>query len=133
MYFVYRTAAISTSPGSRSRDFMAGRLHNLAGNHRHVGDFADHITTVFTDVRIKRFLEMRGADAGAAEMMLAQSAFWVGLLYDDAALTAAEALLPARWEDAVDAARRGAPARAGRAVAWRHTARIGRPGACGRN
>jgi len=57
---------------------------------------------VFTDVRLKRFLEMRGADAGSAEMMLAQSAFWVGLMYDDAALAAAEALLRgAGWQDAV--------------------------------
>ncbi len=47
----------------------------------------------FTDVRLKRFLEMRGADAGSAEMMVAQSALWVGLLYDDAALSAAESLL----------------------------------------
>jgi glutamate--cysteine ligase len=51
------------------------------------------MTTVFTDVRVKRFLEMRGADAGRADMMLAQSALWVGLLYDEAALTAAEALV----------------------------------------
>ena len=58
-----------------------------------MGDFADHMTTVFTDVRLKRFLEMRGADAGSAEMMVAQSALWVGLLYDDAALAAAEALV----------------------------------------
>jgi glutamate--cysteine ligase len=55
-----------------------------------MGDFADHLTTIFTDVRLKRFLEMRGADAGSPAMMLAFSAFWVGLLYDDAALTAAE-------------------------------------------
>ena len=51
------------------------------------------MTTCFTDVRLKRFLEMRGADAGSAAMMVAQSALWVGLLYDDAALTAAETLL----------------------------------------
>ena len=58
-----------------------------------LGDFADHVTTVFTDVRLKRFLEMRGADAGSPAMMLAQSALWVGLLYDEAALAAAEALV----------------------------------------
>ena len=72
---------------------MNGRLHNLAGVTPTIGDFADHMTTVFTDVRVKRFLEMRGADAGRADMMVAQSALWVGLLYDEAALTAAEALL----------------------------------------
>jgi glutamate--cysteine ligase len=60
------------------------------------------MTTVFTDARLKRFLEMRGADAGTPEMMLAQSAFWVGLLYDDAALAAAESLLRgASWADFV--------------------------------
>jgi glutamate--cysteine ligase len=58
-----------------------------------MGDFADHLTTIFTDVRLKRFLEMRGADAGSPAMMLAQSAFWVGLLYDDSALDAALTLL----------------------------------------
>ena len=61
-----------------------------------MGDFADHLTTVFPDVRLKRFLEMRGADAGSPEMMLAQSALWVGLLADEGALDAAEALLR-RW------------------------------------
>jgi glutamate--cysteine ligase len=96
---------------------MAGRLHNVAGTVATVGDFADHVTTVFTDVRIKRFLEMRGADAGRADMMVAQSAFWVGLLYDEAALTAAESLLrEATWEDAV--ALRATVPRNGLAAPW---------------
>ena len=112
--------------GASFREFMDGRLHNVAGAVATVGDFADHVTTVFTDVRIKRFLEMRGADAGRADMMVAQSAFWVGLLYDDAALAAAEALLRgAGWEDAV--ALRAAVPREGlaAAVARRHPARPG--------
>ena len=118
MYFVYRDGAYIDVAGASFRDFMAGRLHNLAGTVATVGDFADHITTVFTDVRIKRFLEMRGADAGRADMMVAQSAFWVGLLYDEAALTAAEALLrEATWEDAV--ALRAAVPREGLAATWR--------------
>jgi glutamate--cysteine ligase len=118
MYFVYRNNSYIDVAGSSFRDFMAGRLHNVAGAVATVGDFADHLTTVFTDVRIKRFLEMRGSDAGSAEMMVAQSAFWVGLLYDDAALTAAEALLrDATWEDAV--ALRAAVPREGLAAAWR--------------
>jgi glutamate--cysteine ligase len=88
---------------------MAGRVPALAGETATLGDFADHITTAFTDVRLKRFLEMRGADAGRADMMLAQSALWVGLLYNDAALASAEALLRgAGWEDAV-AARTAVP------------------------
>ena len=93
-----------------------------------MGDFADHMTTVFTDVRLKQFLEMRGADAGRPEMMLAQSALWVGLLYDDAALAAAEALLRgAGWQDAVAHARsRAAPGPGGEAaLAGRRPARPG--------
>jgi glutamate--cysteine ligase len=72
---------------------MDGRLPQAEGHTATVGDFADHMTTVFTDVRLKRFLEMRGADAGSPAMMLAQSALWVGLLYDESALTAAEAIV----------------------------------------
>lgn len=102
MYFVYRDGRYIDVAGSRFRDFMQGRLPTLAGTTATVGDFADHMTTVFTDVRLKRFLEMRGADAGSAAMMVAQSAFWVGLLYDDAALAAAEAALRGTgWHDAV--------------------------------
>lgn len=117
MYFVYRNGSYIDVAGSSFQDFMAGRLHNLTGDVATVGDFADHLTTVFTDVRVKRFLEMRGADAGSAEMMVAQSAFWVGLLYDDAALTAAEALLRgAGWHEAVTT--RAAVPRDGLAVPW---------------
>ncbi len=102
MYFVYRDGRYIDVAGRSFRDFMNGKLHNETGTEPTIGDFADHLTTVFTDVRIKRFLEMRGADAGRPDMMLAQSALWVGLLYDDAALTAAEALLRgAGWEDAL--------------------------------
>jgi glutamate--cysteine ligase len=93
MYFVYRDGNYIDVAGQSFRAFMNGQLHNLAGTVPTIGDFADHVTTAFTDVRLKRFLEMRGADAGSAEMMVAQSALWVGLLYDDAALSAAESLL----------------------------------------
>jgi glutamate--cysteine ligase len=118
MYFVYRNSEYIDVAGASFRDYMAGRLHNVAGAVATVGDFADHITTVFTDVRIKRFLEMRGADAGRLDMMVAQSAFWVGLLYDEAALSAAEALLRgAGWEDAVTL--RSAVPREGLDSAWR--------------
>jgi glutamate--cysteine ligase len=118
MYFIYRNGNYIDVAGASFRNYMAGRLHNLAGEVATVGDFADHITTVFTDVRVKRFLEMRGADAGRADMMVAQSAFWVGLLYDEAALSAAEELLRgAGWEDAV--ALRAAVPREGLAAPWR--------------
>ncbi len=118
MYFVYRDGRYIDAAGASFRDFMQGRLSALPGEVATVGDFADHFTTVFTDVRLKRFLEMRGADAGRPEMMVAQSALWVGLLYDDAALSAAEALLRgAGWEDAV--ALRAAVPRLGMSAQWR--------------
>jgi glutamate--cysteine ligase len=93
MYFVYRNDDYVDVAGESFRAFMQGRLPALPGEVATVGDFADHMTTVFTDVRLKRFLEMRGADAGSPAMMAAQSALWVGLLYDDAALAAAYALV----------------------------------------
>src|SRR6202041_63174 len=99
-------------------DFMNGKVPALAGITATIGDFADHMTTVFPDVRLKRFLEMRGADAGRADMMVAQSALWVGLLYDDAALAAAEALVRGLgWDDA--AALRSAVPRRGLATPFR--------------
>jgi glutamate--cysteine ligase len=118
MYFLYRNSAYTDVAGQSFTDFMAGRIPALAGETATLGDFADHLTTAFTDVRLKRFLEMRGADAGRADMMLAQSALWVGLLYDDAALAAAEALLRgAGWEDAIAA--RAAVPRQGLEAPWR--------------
>ena len=92
MYFVYRDGYIDVA-GRSFRQFLDGQLGNTDVGEATVGDFADHMTTVFTDVRVKRFLEMRGADAGSLEMMVAQSALWVGLLYDEAALEAAAALV----------------------------------------
>ena len=102
MYFVYRDGRYIDVAGASFRDFMDGKVPALAGMTPTIGDFADHMTTAFTDVRVKQFLEMRGADAGRPDMMVAQSALWVGLLYDDAALAAAEALVRGmEWEDAV--------------------------------
>jgi glutamate--cysteine ligase len=119
MYFVYRDGGYIDVAGARFTDFMAGRLPNLGGAVATVGDFADHMTTAFTDVRLKRFLEMRGADAGSPAMMLAQSALWVGLLYDDAALAAAGSLLRgAGWRDV--AATRAAVPRQGLDAPWRN-------------
>jgi glutamate--cysteine ligase len=118
MYFVYRDGGYIDVAGQSFAAYMAGRVPALAGVTATLGDFADHVTTAFTDVRLKRFLEMRGADAGRADMMLAQSALWVGLLYDDAALSAAEALLRgAGWRDAIAA--RAAVPRQGLAAPWR--------------
>jgi glutamate--cysteine ligase len=118
MYFVYRDGSYIDVAGQSFRAFMNGRLHNLSGTVPTVGDFADHVTTVFTDVRLKRYLETRAADAGSAEMMVAQSALWVGLLYDDAALTAAEMLLQGMRRDDALALRAAVPSQ-GLKVAFR--------------
>ncbi len=92
MYFVMRDGKYIDAAGASFRAFMDGRLPNLPGERATMGDFADHVTTAFTDVRLKRFLEMRGSDVGSAAMIVAQPALWVGLLYDDAAQKAARAL-----------------------------------------
>jgi glutamate--cysteine ligase len=103
MYFVMRDGAYIDLSGQSFRRFLEGGLdHPDAARFRRatLGDFADHMTTVFTDVRLKRFLEMRGSDAGSQEMMVAQSALWVGLLYDESALAAAVALISRhQWTD----------------------------------
>ena len=102
MYFVARDGRLIDVAGASFRDYMAGRVPALAGLTPTVGDFADHITTTFPEVRLKTFLEMRGADAGRPDMMLAQSAFWVGMLYDAAALEAAVNLCSQyQWQDLV--------------------------------
>jgi len=93
MYFVYRGRYIDVA-GERFPDFMEGRLGGeLTGHYATMGDFADHVTTAFTEVRVKRYLEMRGADSGDPAMLMALPAFWVGLLYDDAAQKAAYSLI----------------------------------------
>jgi glutamate--cysteine ligase len=93
MYFVARNGRLIDVAGASFRDYLAGRVEALAGLTPTISDFTDHITTVFPEVRLKTFLEMRGADAGTPAMMLAQSALWVGLLYDEAALSAAHDLV----------------------------------------
>jgi glutamate--cysteine ligase len=120
MYFVHRDGRYIDVAGRSFRAFMNGDVPELAGVTATVGDFADHLTTVFTDVRLKRFLEMRGADAGSPAMMVAQSAFWVGLLYDDAALAAAEALVAGQDWEATVALRNAVPER-GLDAAWNGT------------
>ena len=117
MYFIYRDNRYIDLSGRSFRAFMGSGLPELDGVRPTVGDFADHITTAFTDVRLKRFLEMRGADAGRLDMMVALSALWVGLLYEPSALAAVEALLrTATWEDAIAA--RAAVPRLGLSAPW---------------
>jgi glutamate--cysteine ligase len=92
MYFVYRDGGYIDAAGQSFRDFMAGRLPALPGEIPHLGDWSDHVTTAFPEVRLKRYLEMRGADGGPWRRLCALPALWVGLLYDRVALDAAETL-----------------------------------------
>jgi glutamate--cysteine ligase len=89
MYFVRRNKAYIDLTGASFRDFLEGRLPQLPGEKPTVTDWADHLTTLFPEVRLKRFLEMRGADSGPSRSLCALPAFWTGLLYDESALSAA--------------------------------------------
>lgn len=99
MYFVYRNGEYIDVAGQSFRDFMAGRLPGLPGEVPTISDWADHVTTAFPEVRLKRYLEMRGADTGPFKSICALPALWTGLLYDQAALDAAADLV-ADWTDA---------------------------------
>ncbi|HRY05961.1 MAG TPA: glutamate--cysteine ligase [Hyphomicrobiaceae bacterium] len=89
MYFVYRDGRYIDVAGRSFKDFMGGRLPGLEGVYPTLDDWSDHLTTLFPEVRLKRFLEMRGADGGRWGRIVALSAFWVGLLYDETALAGA--------------------------------------------
>ena len=89
MYFVYRNGAYIDASGQSFRDFIKGKLPALPGEIPGVGDFVDHVSTVFPEVRLKRYLEMRGADGGPFRRLCALPALWVGLLYDALPLDAA--------------------------------------------
>ena len=89
MYFVYRDGRYIDVAGASFRDFLAGRLPQLPGELPTDDDWSDHLTTLFPEVRMKRFLEMRGADGGRWRRICAVPAFWTGLLYDATALDAA--------------------------------------------
>ena len=99
MYFVYRDGNYVDARGQSFRDFLDGRLPALPGETPTLSDWADHLTTVFPEVRIKKFMEMRGADAGDRAQLAALPAFWVGLLYDQDALDAAWELVKG-WDAA---------------------------------
>ncbi|MFQ6018772.1 MAG: glutamate--cysteine ligase [Kiloniellaceae bacterium] len=89
MYFVYRDGRYIDASGQSFRDFMAGKLPALPGEVPTSTDWADHLSTLFPEVRMKHFLEMRGADGGPWRSLCALPAFWVGLLYDQDSLDAA--------------------------------------------
>lgn len=89
MYFVIRNQRYINCAGASFRDFLAGKLPQLPGEKPTIKDWEDHLSTLFPEVRLKQFLEMRGADMGDAAHVNALPALWVGLLYDDAALDGA--------------------------------------------
>ncbi len=89
MYFVYRGGTYVNALGQSFRDFLKGELPALPGELPTLSDWADHLTTIFPEARIKRFIEMRGADGGPWRRLCALPAFWVGLMYDQTALDAA--------------------------------------------
>ncbi|MCA3513525.1 MAG: glutamate--cysteine ligase [Rhodobacter sp.] len=89
MYFVYRDGRYINALGQSFRDFLKGRLPALPGEKPTLSDWADHMTTVFPEARVKKYIEMRGADCGDVAHLAALPAFWVGLMYDQGALDAA--------------------------------------------
>ena len=89
MYFVYRDGKYIDAAGQSFRDFLQGKLPAMPGELPTESDWTDHLSTAFPEVRLKSFLEMRGADGGRWNKICALPAFWVGLLYDQTALDAA--------------------------------------------
>ena len=89
MYFVYRDGHYINALGQSFRDFLKGELPALPGEKPTLSDWADHMTTVFPEARVKKYIEMRGADCGDRDHIVALPAFWVGLIYDQSALDAA--------------------------------------------
>jgi len=89
MYFVYRDGRYIDAASQSFRDFLAGKLPALPGEKPRLADWKDHLSTAFPEVRMKSYLEMRGADGGRWDRICALPALWVGLLYDSVALDAA--------------------------------------------
>jgi len=89
MYFVKRGDDYVDAAGQSFRDLLAGKLPALPGERAMISDWANHISSIFPEVRLKRYLEMRGADSGPLANLLALPAFWAGILYDDVSLDAA--------------------------------------------
>ena len=109
MYFVYRDGQYIDASGQSFRDFLDGKLPALPGEKPMMGDWADHMTTVFPEVRLKRFLEMRGADGGPWRSLCALPALWVGLLYNQDSLDEAWALVKDWTAEEHQALRDGVP------------------------
>ncbi|MFL2769487.1 MAG: glutamate--cysteine ligase [Rhodospirillaceae bacterium] len=115
MYFIYRDGYLDAS-GQSFRDFMSGKLPVLPGQLPTLADWEDHLSTVFPEVRLKRFLEMRGADSGPWGRLCALPAFWAGLLYDSQALDACWDLVKGWSTEERDSLFRAVPKQALRAT-----------------
>jgi len=89
MYFIYRGDRYHNVAGESFRDFLEGKLPQLEGWKPTLKDWSDHLTTIFPEVRLKRYLEMRGADSGPWRRLCALPALWTGLFYDPSSLDAA--------------------------------------------
>ena len=89
MYFVMRNGQYINTAGESFRAFLDGKLPQLPGEKPVAKDWADHLTTIFPEVRLKKYLEMRGTDSGPWRKLCALPALWVGVLYDSGALDAA--------------------------------------------
>jgi glutamate--cysteine ligase len=117
MYFVFRDGKYVDVAGESFRQFLDGRLPQLPGEKPLLTDFVDHLSTIFPEVRLKSFLEMRGADGGPWSRICALPALWVGLLYDDQALDESWNLVKGWTIDEHEALRRDVPKLALRAQA----------------
>src|SRR5271157_379238 len=93
LYFVKRGSAYIDVAGASFRDLLAGKLAGAPGERATIADWANHLSTIFPEVRLKRYLEMRGADVGPPERIVALSALMIGLYYDREALGAAQDLI----------------------------------------
>lgn len=118
MYFVYRDGRYIDAAGQSFRDFLDGKLPALPGERPTLGDWDDHLTTIFPEVRLKRFMEMRGADGGPWRRLCALPALWAGLCYDTTALDAAWDLVKDWTEEERETMRRDVP-RTGLATPFR--------------
>ena len=109
MYFVYRDGQYIDVAGQSFRDFLAGRLPGLPGEVPTMSDWNDHLTTVFPEVRLKQYIEMRGADGGPWRRLCALPALWTGLFYDAAALDGACDLVADWTREELEQLRAGIP------------------------
>ncbi|MEC3859787.1 glutamate--cysteine ligase [Mesobacterium sp. TK19101] len=98
MYFVYRDGKYINALGQSFRDFLKGELPALPGEKPTLSDWADHLTTIFPEARLKKFIEMRGADGGPWRRICALPGFWVGLMYHQDSLDAAWDMVK-HWDD----------------------------------